>query len=125
MRKQLIAITILVATAGSTLAAQPSEGPLGLAVDNIVEGKYDEGTVLFDMRSDHSSTVTTPDGQKIAGRWLADERYVCFVNSGSVPLKHTGVRCEDNLFADKKLGESWSQVDSYGETVILTIRPKK
>ena len=47
---------------------------------------------------------------------------MCTITIKPVPKPGNSDRCERILYPEKKVGETWTQVDSYGDPVTLTIQ---
>jgi hypothetical protein len=67
--------------------------------------------------------MTFPDGTKRRQAWVADVRYFCMIVMPGADGK-MDYRCERNLIAGKKLGETWKQVDSDGKTATISVQPR-
>lgn len=110
-----------ISTPGSAASKQ---GPLGEALGNVLVGDYgSKGKVTAAFDADGTVAMTFPDGSKRRQAWIADSSYFCMIVRPEADGK-MDYRCERNLMAGKKLGETWQQIDSQGETVTISIQPR-
>ncbi|TPG46395.1 hypothetical protein EAH76_23570 [Sphingomonas glacialis] len=104
--------------------AVTKSGPLGLALGNVLVGDYgSEGKVTAAFDADGTVGMTFPDGTKRRQAWVADANYFCMIVKPGADGK-MDYRCERNMTAGKKLGQTWQQVDSEGKTVTISIQPR-
>lgn len=123
-----IKILIPVALASLTIAspswAAPKQNPMGIALGNVLVGDYgSQGKVTAAFDPDGTVAMTFPDGTKRRQAWVADANYFCMIAIPGADGK-MGYRCERNLIAGKKLGETWQQVDSEGLTATISVQPR-
>lgn len=105
-------------------AAAPNTNPMGIAIGNVLVGDYGaKGKVTAAFDADGTVAMTFPDGTKRRQAWVADANYFCMIMMPGADGK-MGYRCERNLIAGKKLGQTWQQVDSEGATATISIQPR-
>ena len=123
----MFAKTLLLGALASLSVATPSLAasklnPMGLALGNLLIGDYgSQGKVTAAFDPDGTVALTFPDGTKRRQAWVADANYFCMIVIPGADGK-MGYRCERNMIAGKKLGESWQQVDSEGQTATISIQ---
>lgn len=123
MRRSITIATLLTVATTAPLSAASAKTAMAASVGNTLIVDYGkEGKLIFKLKADGSFTMVTPAGAPIAGHWLADDNYMCTITTNPVPKPGNADRCERILYPDKKIGDSWKQVDSYGDPVTLTIQ---
>lgn len=122
--RSLILSTVLIATAGfiSSSGVQAKDAMAAAVGNTLIVDYGKEGKLTFKLKADGSFTMVTPTGAPVAGHWLADDQYMCTITTKPVPKPGNSDRCEHILYPDKKIGDTWKQVDSYGDPVTLTIQ---
>lgn len=107
-----------------TPATTAPDRPLGLAIGNLLVGDYgSEGKVTAAFDTDGTVAMTFPDGTKRRQAWVADAKYFCMITIPAADGK-MDYRCERNMIAGKKLGQTWQQIDSEGKTVTISVQPR-
>ncbi|TPG42614.1 hypothetical protein EAH79_01680 [Sphingomonas koreensis] len=97
---------------------------MGIALGNLLVGDYgDQGKVTAAFDRDGTVALTFPDGTSAKQDWIADDNYFCMIRKPVDDGKMT-YRCERNMIAGKKIGQSWQQVDSEGLPVTISIQPR-
>ncbi len=120
----LIANAILCLAFAAPSNAKSASNPMGIALGNELIGDYGaEGKVTAMFNRNGTVALTFPDGTKANQRWVADSNFFCMIAAANASGK-MGYRCERNLIAGHKLGESWQQVDSEGKTATITVRER-
>lgn len=123
MRRSIAIATLLTVATIAPLSAVSAKDAMASAVGNTLIVDYGkEGKLTFKLKADGSFTMVTPTGAPISGHWLADDKYMCTITTQPVPKPGNSDRCEQILYPDKKVGDTWKQVDSYGDPVTLTIQ---
>lgn len=116
------ALASLILTSSSLAASKQS--PMGIALGNVLVGDYgSQGKVTAAFDPDGTVAMTFPDGTKRRQAWVADANYFCMIAIPGSDGK-MGYRCERNLIAGKKLGETWQQIDSEGQTATISVQPR-
>lgn len=111
-------------TLATPSAAASKPGPMGVAVGNVLVGDYGaKGKVTGAFDPDGTVAMTFPDGTKRRQAWIADANYFCMIMVPEADGK-MGYRCERNMTAGKKLGQTWEQIDSEGAAVSISIQPR-
>ncbi len=122
--KILIPVALASLTIASPSLAAPKQNPMGIALGNVLVGDYgSQGKVTAAFDPDGTVAMTFPDGTKRRQAWVADANYFCMIAIPGADGK-MGYRCERNLIAGKKLGETWQQVDSEGLTATISVQPR-
>lgn len=123
MRHSIAIATLIISAAIAPLTAVCAKGAMASSVGNTLIVDYGkEGKLTFKLKADGTFTMVTPTGAPISGHWLADDNYMCTITTKPVPKPGSSDRCERILYPNKKVGETWKQVDSYGDPVTLTIQ---
>ena len=111
-------------TLATPLVAAPKQSPMGIALGNVLVGDYGaKGKVTAAFDPDGTVAMTFPDGSKRRQAWVADANYFCMIQIPGADGK-MGYRCERNLIAGKKIGQTWQQVDSEGDTATISVQPR-
>lgn len=122
--KTLILGALASLTIASPSLAAPAQSPMGIAIGNVLVGDYgSKGKVTGEFDADGTVALTFPDGSKRRQAWVADANYFCMIVMPGADGK-MDYRCERNLIAGKKLGETWQQIDSEGQTATISIQPR-
>ena len=117
----LLAATISLGIAAQSSAKQTSS-PMGIALGNLLVGDYgDQGKVTAAFDPDGTVALTFPDGTSAKEYWIADDNYFCMIRKPGDDGKMS-YRCERNMIAGKKIGQSWQQIDSEGLPVTISIQ---
>lgn len=115
---------VMAAAAGAiALVATPAlaAGPMGAAVGNTIRVDYLGGEVVtIKMKRDGTADVATPGG-RFRANWLADARHFCVIQIEPRAEPGRAERCERNLFGNRRVGDSWTQTDSYGQAATVRI----
>lgn len=123
MRRSIAIATLLTVATIAPLSAVSAKGAMASAVGNTLIVDYGkERKMTFKLKADGSFTMVTPTSAPISAHWLADDKYMCTITTKPVPKPGNSDRCEPILYPDKKVGDAWKQVDSYGDPVTLTIQ---
>ncbi|TPG46393.1 hypothetical protein [Sphingomonas glacialis] len=123
MRPSIAVATLLTAALIAIPTAASAKGAMAASVGNTLIVDYgEEGKLTFKLKADGSFTMMPPTGAPISGHWLADDNYMCTITTKPVPKPGNADRCERILYPNKKVGETWKQVDSYGDPVTITIQ---
>lgn len=122
-RNFIVGALIMLSSVTPSIAATKAN-PMGIAIGNMLIGDYGEkGKVTGAFDADGTVALTFPDGSKRRQAWIADANYFCMIATPGADGK-MGYRCERNLIAGKKLGQSWQQVDSEGLPVTIVVQPR-
>lgn len=123
MRHSIAIASLIIAAVITPVTAVCAKGAMASSVGNTLIVDYGkEGKLTFKLKADGSFTMVTPSGAPISGHWLADDNYMCTITTKPVPKPGSSDRCERILFPNKKVGDTWKQVDSYGDPVTLSIQ---
>ena len=125
MKRRILILGATVGVAALTpAAAKQASSPMGIALGNLLVGDYGaQGKVTAAFDPDGTVAMTFPDGTSARQDWVADANYFCMIRKPEADGK-LGYRCERNLIAGKKLGQSWQQIDSEGLPVKISIQPR-
>lgn len=123
-----VRIFIIGALASLALAtpavAAPKVSPTGIAVGNVLVGDYgSKGKVTAAFDPDGTVAMTFPMAPSGARHGSPTRTIFCMIMVPGADGK-MGYSCERNLIAGKKLGETWQQVDSEGETATISVQPR-
>lgn len=118
----LLLTLIAVVQAGSPASqvVDRTHGPAAALIGNSLEVRYGRNIVIQSFAADGTFRMQTPDGARGSGDWLADERHLCWITKVPALPPGQNIRCE-TMFPDKKVGDTWTQVDSYGEEATVTL----
>jgi len=116
----LCLIAAIQATSPASQVVDLTAGPAAALIGNSIEVRYGDNVVIQSFAEDGTFKIQTPDGARGSGDWLADERHMCWITKVPALPPGQNLRCE-TMFPDKKVGDTWTQMDSYGEEATVSL----
>lgn len=116
----LALIAAIQATSPASQVVDRTAGPAAALIGNSIEVRYGDNVVIQSFAADGTFKIQTPDGARGSGDWLADERHMCWITKVPALPPGQNLRCEA-MFPDKKVGDTWTQMDSYGEEATVSL----
>lgn len=121
MRLRTVSILITAAALTVGTASVAKDMPASNVAGNTIEADYGKERVAFFMAADGTFTARNPQGGAFSGDWLTDGRYLCWITKSPKTAPGENFRCEA-LDSTKKVGDSWTHTDIYGESARVTIK---
>lgn len=115
-----IAIVVLQAATPSPHAYDRARGPVAPLVGNSIEVRYGDKTMITHFASDGTFQMQLPDGTRASGDWIADDRHMCWITKAPVSPPGENLRCE-RVVPGKAVGDTWTQIDTYGDEATVTL----
>lgn len=114
-------VVALQATSAQTHSLDRTTGPAAALVGNTIEVRYGQEMMVNSFAADGTFKMKLPDGSMASGDWVADDRNMCWITKVPAAPPGDNLRCESMLVADKKVGDTWTQTDSYGQEATVTL----
>lgn len=115
-----VLVVALQASTPSPQSVDRTAGPAAPLIGNTIEVRYGDAVMVNSFAADGTFKMKLPDGTRASGDWVADERHMCWITRVPAAPPGDNLRCE-TMFPDKKVGDTWTQTDSYGEEATVTL----
>lgn len=113
-------VAALQTTQPQTPSIDRTRGPAASLIGNTIEVRYGDAMMVNSFAADGTFKMKLPDGSMASGDWLADDRHMCWITRVPAASPGENLRCE-TMFPNKKVGDTWTQTDSYGQEATVTL----
>jgi hypothetical protein len=112
MKKLAMAVAFVALMGAAPAFADTMENGYG---NTFVVTLGDGAQANYHFDADGTYTATTPDGATQTGRYTATDGQLCFLGEGDAS------QCAP-LVSGKNVGDTWTQLDSQGNEITVTLQ---